>query len=187
MKLSGSWPVACIHCSKSMPWAWNCWIVPCTRWFRSDGDHGSGTSISTSSASASFSFVPACWRASLSLLSASDSRRLAVHASTESNSPTFSSTHSSVSSGSSRDCTDWTVTLKSAASSVPFGVEVNSTTSPADAPTRCSSKSSVTQPWPISYDQSSVFSPATSSPSRLAVEIDQHEVAFGGGTVDGVE
>ena len=43
-----------------------------------------------------------------------------------------------------------TVTTKSAGSGVPFGVVVNVSSSPADAPTSCSSKSSATQPWPIS-------------------------------------
>ncbi len=60
-----------------------------------------------------------------------------VHAATVSTSPWFSATHSSVSSGRTSSCTRDTVTWKSAGSSVPFGVDVNVSTSPADAPTRC--------------------------------------------------
>ena len=55
-----------------------------------------------------------------------------VHSSTVSNSPMFSTTHSSVSSGSDSSWTALTVTVKSAGSSVPFGVVVNVSTSPAD-------------------------------------------------------
>ena len=113
----------------------------------------------------------------LSFSSLIRSRCDARHSSTVSSSPKFSPTHSSLSSGRSISSTDLTVTVKSAGSSVPFGVDVNSSTSPELAPTSWSSKSSVIQPWPISYDQSSVLRPATSSPSRCRDEIERHEVA----------
>ena len=46
-----------------------------------------------------------------------------VHSSTVSNSPMFSATHSSVSSGNASSWTALTVTLKSAGSAVPLGVD----------------------------------------------------------------
>src|SRR6056297_701050 len=165
---SGSWPVAASHCPRSMPCAWNCCTVPCTRWLRSASTIGSGGSISTSSASASFMARTTLWRASFSLRSAIVSRRLSSHSSTVSNSPRFSDSQSSVSSGTCDSCTAVTLTTKSASSSRPLGVEVKVISSPTEAPVRCSSKSSVTQPWPSSYDQSSVLRPISSSPSRVA-------------------
>ena len=51
----------------------------------------------------------------------------------------------------------------------------------------CSSKSSATQPWPTSYDQSSVLRPATASPSRVAARSSGDEVAGDGRPVDVAE
>ena len=53
------------------------------------------------------------------------SRMAARHSSTVSNSPRFSPTHSSVSSGRTSSCTFLTATAKSAGSSVPLGTAVN--------------------------------------------------------------
>ena len=152
-----------------MPWAWSCCTKFCTRLRSSALTIASGGSSSTRSASAARGALD---QQLAGLVEPDVGEALADaaprHSSTVSNSPMFSATHSSVSSGSTSSCTFLTVTVKSAGSSVPFGVAVNSSSSPAVAPMRRSSKSSATQPRPTSYSQSSVLRPGTGSPSRVA-------------------
>ena len=133
-----------------MPCDCNWRTVPSTRRCRSLCTSGSGGSISVRLVSASVTRPTSSWRAWLSLAWPRRSTIDARHASTVSNSPKFSLTSSSVSSGTTSSWTAPTVTAKSAGSSVPFGVVVNVSSSPAEAPISCSSKSSATQPWPTS-------------------------------------
>ncbi len=145
-----SWPVIESHCSTSMPCACSWRTVPSTRRWRSLCTSGSGGSISVRLVSASVTRPTSSWRAWLSLDSDNRSAIDARHASTVSCSAMFSATNSSVSSGSTSSCTAVTWTTKSAGSSVPFGVAVNVSSSPAEAPMTWSSKSSAIQPWPTS-------------------------------------
>ena len=136
-----SWPVTDSHCSMSMPCACSWRTVPSTRRCRSLCTSDSGGSISVSPVSASVTRPTSSWRAWLSLASLEALAIDARHASTVSNSPRFSPTHSSVSSGSTSSCTAPTVTTKSAGSSVPFGVVVNVSSSPADGADRAARRS----------------------------------------------
>ena len=144
-----SWPVTENHCSMLMPCDCSWRTVPSTRRCRSLCTSGSGGSTSVSAVSASVTRPTSSWRVWLSLEAVMRSLTVARHAATLS-SPRFSSTHSSVASGTTSCWTLLTLTTKSASVSVPFGVVVNVSSSPADAPPSRSSKSSATQPWPTS-------------------------------------
>ncbi|CAB5068397.1 unannotated protein [freshwater metagenome] len=142
-------------------------MVFCTRFCKSLATITSGASISTNSASASVMRSTNILRAWFNLMPLMRSVIPARHASTVSCSATCSDTHSSVSSASSRTCTRCTVTVKSAACSVPFGVAVKVSVAPFTEPVTSSSNVGATQPRPISYTQSSVLSPGTGLPSRV--------------------
>ena len=129
-----------------MPWAENWRTVFCTRDCSSLSTIGAGASMSVSPVSASVTFGTSCWRTRLSLPDLMRSAIDARHSAMVSNSPRFSATNSSVSSGTASSCTRCTVTAKSAGSSVPLGVAVNESSSPADAPMSSASNPSATQP-----------------------------------------
>ena len=171
MKSSVVCPVACSHCSMAMPCAWNCCTVFCTRPCRSPVTMASGASTSTRSASAEVIRSRNTLRTWLSLLALSRSATEARYSSTVELLATFSSTHSSVRSGSTISCTLVTVTSNSASCSVPLGVALKRSSAPFAAPTNWVSKPSATQPRPTSYSQSSVFRPGTGSPSRNAASV----------------
>ena len=94
-----SWPVTDSHWSMSMPCDCSWRTVPSTRRCRSLCTSASGGSISVSPVSASVTRPTSSWRAWLSLASPRRSPIDARHASTVSNSPKFSATHSSVELG----------------------------------------------------------------------------------------
>ena len=90
--------------------------------------------MSTSPASADVVRSMNWLRVWLSLPVPMRSASAARHSSIVSNSPRFSLTHSSVSSGSTVSCTLETLTVKSAGSLVPLGVAVKVSSSPSLAP-----------------------------------------------------
>ena len=142
-------------------------------------DHRSGGSMSVSPVSASVTLADELL-ADLVELAAADAARGSTsrHSSTVSNSPRFSATHSSVSSGSDEllHALDRDGEVGRLLGALRRRGE-RQLVAGRGADRAASSKSSATQPWPISYDQSSVLRPATSSPSRVADEVERDEVA----------
>ena len=69
MNSVGSCPVAVSHCPRSMPWAWNCWVMSWSRWLRSLWTIASGGSTSTSAPTAAVTALVSSWRDWLSFCS----------------------------------------------------------------------------------------------------------------------